>query len=126
MFDNLTELSSALAAFATDMGTSGMANVTVVTLSEFGRRVEENGSGGVDHGHGNVVLMLGGGVNGGQVYGTWPGLADNKLDNGDLAGTTDYRVILSEVLRKRCGQSSLSTVFPGLSGSELGVVQTKP
>ena len=125
MFDNLTELSAALAAFATDMGT-GMANVTVVTLSEFGRRVEENGSGGVDHGHGNVVLMLGGGVNGGQVYGTWPGLADQFLDNGDLAGTTDYRAILSEILRKRCGQTGLSTVFPGLSAAELGVVKTKP
>lgn len=127
MFDNLTELSAALAAFATDLGTAGLANVTVVTLSEFGRRVQENGSGGVDHGHGNVVLMLGGGVNGGQVYGTWPGLADNKLDDGDLAGTTDYRAILSEILRKRCGQTGISTVFPGLSaGADLGVVQTKP
>ena len=69
----------------------GMPGVNVVTLSEFGRRVEENGSGGVDHGHGNAVFLLGAGVNGGQVLGRWPGVAPGALDDGDLAGTTDYR-----------------------------------
>lgn len=78
-----------------------MSDVTLVTLSEFGRRVAQNGSGGLDHGHGNVSLVMGGGVRGGQVYGRWPGLAAANLDNGDLAGTTDYRTILAEALEKR-------------------------
>jgi uncharacterized protein (DUF1501 family) len=126
MRDKLTELSAALAAFATDLG-SALNGVTVVTLSEFGRRVEQNGSGGVDHGHGNAVMLLGGGVNGGRVFtsGGWPGLADAELVDGDLAGTTDYRQILSEVLQRRCGLSSVSSVFPGFSGPQLGVVTTK-
>jgi uncharacterized protein (DUF1501 family) len=122
MHDQLTELAQALAAFATDLGT-GMAKVTVVTMSEFGRRVEENDSHGVDHGHGNQMLLLGGGVNGGKVHGTWPGLADDKLDDGDVAGTTDYRVVLAEILSKRCGQTGLGTVFPGLPSGSLGVVK---
>jgi uncharacterized protein (DUF1501 family) len=114
MKDRLTILSEALAAFATDLG-AGLANVTVVTLSEFGRRLEQNGSGGVDHGHGNVVMVLGGGTVGGHVYGTWPGLAADALVDGDLAGTTDYRTILGEILQKRCGAGSLSSIFPGFS-----------
>ncbi len=74
MRDHLTELSGALSAFATDLGTR-MSDVTLITLTEFGRRVEENGSGGTDHGHGQVVLAMGGGVVGGKVHGSWPGLA---------------------------------------------------
>ena len=100
-----------------------MSKVTVVTVSEFGRRLEENASGGVDHGHGNQMLLLGGGINGGKVHGRWPGLADDRLDDGDLAGTTDYRVVLAEVLSKRCGQTGLSTVFPGLPSGSLGVAK---
>jgi len=123
MFDHLTELAQALAAFATDLGPL-MDGVTVVTLSEFGRRVAENGSGGVDHGHGNAVLMLGGGIDGGKVHGRWPGLEATDLVDGDLAGTTDYRLVLGEILANRCGVSSLTEVFPGLSGTPLGV--TKP
>ncbi len=99
--------------------------MTLVTLSEFRRRVYENGSGGTDHGHGNAVLLLGGGVVGGQVHGTWPGLAPDALVDGDLAGTTDYRLVLAEVLAKRCGAGSMSTIFPGLSGSPLGVVRAR-
>ncbi len=121
--ENLTELAGGLAAFATDLGPTRMAKVTVVTLSEFGRRVEENGSGGTDHGHGNAVLLLGGGVVGGLVHGRWPGLADDKLVDGDLAGTTDYRLILAEILTKRCGVASTSAVFPGLTDTPLGVVR---
>ena len=123
MHDHLTELAQALAAFATDLG-SRMDGVTVVTLSEFGRRVAENGSGGVDHGHGNAVLMLGGGIDGGKVHGPWPGLDAAALVDGDLAGTTDYRLVLGEILTKRCGVSSLDQVFPGLSGTPIGVAKS--
>lgn len=122
--DHLRELAQALAAFATDLGPQ-LSGVTLVTLTEFGRRVEENGSGGTEHGHGQAVLMLGGGVVGGQVHGRWPGLADDDLVDGDLAGTTDYRQLLAEVLEKRCGASGLSTVFPGLGADRLGVVRAR-
>jgi uncharacterized protein (DUF1501 family) len=112
--DRLSEWAACIAAFLTDLGTDGMANVSIVTLSEFGRRVEENGDRGVDHGHGNAMLLFGGGVNGGQVHGAWPGLAPDKLDDGDLAGTTDYRDVLAEVLTERCRQkvADLPKVFP--------------
>jgi uncharacterized protein (DUF1501 family) len=122
MFEQLTELGAALAAFATDLGPD-LGRVTLVTLSEFGRRVGENASGGVDHGHGNAVLLLGGGVNGGRVHGTWPGLSDAALVDGDLAGTTDYRQILAEVLSKRCGLADPAAVFPGLTSTPVGVAK---
>ena len=112
--DRLSEWSASIAAFLTDMGVDGMAHVTLITMSEFGRRVAENGDAGTDHGHGNAMLAIGGGVVGGKVHGTWPGLAEANLDDGDLAGTTDYRDVLAEALTKRCGQSAadLTTVFP--------------
>ena len=116
----LGELAQALAAFATDLG-SAMDRVTVVTLSEFGRRVAENGSGGVDHGHGNAVLLLGGGINGGKVHGRWPGLDSAALVDGDLAGTTDYRDIVAEALTQRCGVTSLADVFPGYKPNKVGL-----
>jgi uncharacterized protein (DUF1501 family) len=124
MHDQLTELAQALAAFATDLGPD-LSRVTVVTLSEFGRRVHENGSGGVDHGHGNAVLVMGGGVRGGKVYGRWPGLSEPALDHGDLAVTTDYRTIIAEILTRRCGVGSTSAVFPGWSGTPLGLVKPR-
>jgi uncharacterized protein (DUF1501 family) len=125
MTDKLTEIATALAAFAQDLG--GLLNdVTVVTMSEFGRTVDQNGSGGTDHGHGNAMLLLGGGVNGGTVHGAWPTLADNARDDrGDLRGTTDYRTVLSEILRRRCGQGSIASIFPGLPVGDLGVVRTR-
>jgi uncharacterized protein (DUF1501 family) len=98
-----------------------MKNVTLVTLSEFGRRVAENGSRGVDHGHGNAMFVLGGGVRGGKVYGTWPGLAPAKLVAGDLAATTDYRSVIGEVLQKRCGVGSLGEVFPNVTPTASGL-----
>ncbi|NHC12584.1 DUF1501 domain-containing protein [Motilibacter deserti] len=116
MTRHLKELGSALAAFAADLGEL-LGRVTLITLSEFGRRVGENGSGGSDHGHGNCVLMLGGGVVGGRVHGRWPGLAAPSLVDGDLAGTTDYRSILAEILEKRCGVPT-GSVFPGLAASD--------
>jgi uncharacterized protein (DUF1501 family) len=123
MYRHLGDLAAALAAFATDLGPAGMGGVTLLTLSEFGRRVQENGSRGTDHGHGNAMLLLGGNVKGGRVYGRWPGLAPAKLVGGDLAGTTDYRAVIAEVLRRRCGLADAGPVFPGLSlGTALGVV----
>lgn len=126
MYDQLVELGSALAAFAKDMGTA-MDSTTVLTLSEFGRRVYENDSNGVDHGWGNACFVLGGGVNGGMVHGTWPTLAANALVDGDLAVTTDYRAVLSDILRNRVGATieQLGTVLPGYDGpTTIGL--TKP
>ena len=122
MADNLKQLAGALAAFAQDLG-DGLSKVSVVTLTEFGRRVQENGSGGVDHGYGQQVLLLGGGIVGGRVHGRWPGLSDAALDSGDLAGTTDYRNVVGELLVRRMGVGSLSGVFPGLTPSFLGLAR---
>ena len=122
--DKLDELARSMAAFASDLG-QRFNDVTVVTLTEFGRSLVENGSGGVDHGHGQAVLLLGGGVQGGQVHGTWPTLEDDALAGGDLAGTTDYRQILAEILEKRCEGSQMSSVFPGLTSDRLGVVRPR-
>jgi uncharacterized protein (DUF1501 family) len=125
MVDHLTELSRSLAAFATDLG-ARTADVTLVTLTEFGRRVEENGSGGTDHGFGQVVMMLGGGVRGGVVHGSWPSLAPGALIDGDLNGTTDYRTLLAEVLEKRCRASGVGSVFPGLPSGRPDVFLPRP
>jgi uncharacterized protein (DUF1501 family) len=122
MHDNLTNLGRAFAAFAADLGPR-MSNVVLVTLSEFGRRVMENDSGGLDHGIGNAVFVMGGGINGGQVYGKWPGLADDDLVLGNVKGTTDYRTILAEILEKRCGLSTHG-IFPGLGSSRLGLAKS--
>jgi uncharacterized protein (DUF1501 family) len=121
MHDNLTDLALALAAFAADLGPEGLNSVTLLTISEFGRRVQENGSRGADHGHGNAMLLLGGGVRGGKVYAKWPGLAPSALVAGDLAATTDYRAVIGEILQKRCGFGSLSDVFPAVQPSSFGL-----
>ena len=120
MYDNLADLATCLAAFATDLG-DGMKTVTVVTVSEFGRRVAENGSKGADHGHGNAMLLLGGGIKGGTVYGDWPGLAPGKLVAGDLAASTDYRSVIGELLQKRLRLGALTDVFPGVTPANLGL-----
>jgi uncharacterized protein (DUF1501 family) len=124
MANQLGDLAKALAAFTKELGPD-FDRVTVVTLSEFGRRVEQNGSCGLDHGHGNAVLLLGGGVRGGKVHGRWPGLSPANLDAGDLAATTDYRDVVGEILTARCGVGSLTTVFPGLQHRPLGVVAAR-
>jgi uncharacterized protein (DUF1501 family) len=125
MFDNLAATATALAAFAADLGPDGMKDVTLVTVSEFGRRVQENGSRGADHGHGNAMLILGGGLRGGKVYGPWPGLAPANLVAGDLAAVTDYRSVIGEILQKRCGFGDLSEVFPDVSPSSLGLAMAR-
>lgn len=120
----LNEFSSGLASLYHDLGDRAK-RVTIVTMSEFGRRVKENASDGTDHGHGNCMFVLGGGVNGGKVYGQWPGLAPEKLYEGiDLDITTDYRDVLSEVVEKRLKNPSLADVFPAYTDwKNLGIVQ---
>jgi uncharacterized protein (DUF1501 family) len=123
------ELASGLAAFYTDMSNDGGVDhnkrITVAVMSEFGRSFAQNESQGTDHGHGNVMLLMGGAVNGGKVYGKWPGLATNQLyDKRDLAITTDYRRVLSEILIRRMGNPQLGAIFPGYTGyAPLGILQ---
>ena len=112
----LKDFGDALAAFSQDMG-DRMADITVVTMSEFGRTAKENGDRGTDHGHANVMFVLGGGVRGGQVYGDWPGLEQGQLYEGrDLNVTTDFRTVLSELVSKQMGNRDLSHIFPGFKG----------
>jgi uncharacterized protein (DUF1501 family) len=125
MHDKLAQLAAALAAFATDLGSTGMKRVTLVTVSEFGRRVRQNGSNGLDHGYGNAMMLLGGGVVGGKVHGRWPGLGERHLVDGDLAVTTDYRAVIGEILHKRCGLANTRSVFPTLRTTTSGVVRTR-
>ena len=109
----LRDFSQSIAAFWRDMG-DGAENITVVTMSEFGRTARENGTGGTDHGHANAMFVLGGDVKGGKVYGRWPGLSNEQLNEGrDLALTTDYRQVLGEVVSRTLGASNLELVFPG-------------
>ena len=123
----VAELSQGLYALYTDLDGAGSANynqrLTVVVQSEFGRRLAENADDGTDHGHGNVMMVMSGNAAGG-LHGSWPGLAPGQLFEGiDLAVTTDYRRILSEILIRRLGNDKLGIVFPGYTGySPLGVV----
>lgn len=114
---------TALGAFYTDMQ-DHLNNLTAVTMSEFGRRVAENASRGTDHGHGNVMFVMGGGVVGG-VHTRWPGLQRDALDEGDLAITTDYRDVLAEVLRKRLGNNALNQVLLDYSPTPGGILTPK-
>jgi uncharacterized protein (DUF1501 family) len=112
----LGDFSQSIAAFWTDLGDLGEDTV-VVTMSEFGRTARENGNRGTDHGHANVMFVLGGLVKGSKVYGRWPGLDQSQLYEGrDLAVTTDFRLVLSEVVSRYLGNKDLKTVFPGFEG----------
>ena len=111
--NRLGDFANAIAAFWRDMGDEA-ANITLVTMSEFGRTAHENGTGGTDHGHGNAMFVLGANVKGGRVHGRWPGLAHEQLNEGrDLALTTDYRQVLGELITCTMGPSKLELVFPG-------------
>lgn len=119
----LEDFARGLSAFYTDMG-DAMADVVVVTMSEFGRAVTENGNRGTDHGHGNAMMIMGGGVKGGKVYGNWPGLApERRYENRDLAVTTDFRDVVTELVTKHLGAKSTATIFPGFStAATLGIL----
>jgi uncharacterized protein (DUF1501 family) len=109
----LRELGDGLAAFHADLHAE-LGRLTVVAMTEFGRRAAENGSLGTDHGHGSAMLLLGGGIQGGRVHGKWPGLAaDQLVGPGDLAVTTDYRDVLGEVCVRRLGNAAVEEIFPG-------------
>ena len=109
----LGDFSQSLAAFWTDLGDLGEDTV-VVTMSEFGRTARENGNRGTDHGHANVMFVLGGPVKGGKVYGRWPGLDQSQLYEGrDLALTTDFRQVIGEAVARHMGNKDLANVFPG-------------
>jgi uncharacterized protein (DUF1501 family) len=123
MANRLKDLAEGLAAFYRDLG-DRIDNVVLITLSEFGRTVRENGNRGTDHGHANVMFALGGPVRGGKVYGRWPGLAPELLNEGrDLSLTTDFRTVCGEVIARHLGQKELSRIFPGFrSTARLGLI----
>lgn len=109
----LADFGQALAAFSQDMG-DRMADITMVTMSEFGRTAKENGDRGTDHGHANVMFVMGGDVRGGKVYGDWPGMSPEQLYEGrDLNLTTDFRAVLGELVTKQLGNRQVASVFPG-------------
>jgi len=111
--NRLRDFSATIAAFWRDMGDDA-ENITLVTMSEFGRTARENGTGGTDHGHANAMFVLGGNVKGGKVHGRWPGLDNHQLNEGrDLTLTTDYRQVLGELVNKTIGAANLDLVFPG-------------
>ncbi|MEO8726775.1 MAG: DUF1501 domain-containing protein [Acidobacteriaceae bacterium] len=113
----LKDFSGSIAALWIDLGDLG-ENTVIVTMSEFGRTARQNGNGGTDHGHANVMFVLGGPVKGGKVYGTWPGLAPEQLYEGrDLALTSDFRRVLGESVYRHLGNRDLSTVFPGFDNN---------
>ena len=130
--DRISRLCNGLGGFYRDLDTGGGASpldrTTVVVMSEFGRRLPENGDRGTDHGHGNLMVVMGGKVNGG-VHGVWPGLANGQLfDGNDLAVTTDYRRVLSEILVRRLGNPKIEEIFPAYgfqyqNEGPLGVVE---
>lgn len=114
----LQQFSAGIAALCTDLG-QRMDDVVVLTMSEFGRTVRENGNRGTDHGHANAMFLIGNSVRGGRVYGQWPGLKSDQLYEGrDLALTTDFRDVFGELAKRHLGTSSLQTVFPGYGASE--------
>ncbi|MGH9418077.1 MAG: DUF1501 domain-containing protein [Terriglobales bacterium] len=115
--NSLHGFAQAIAAFWADLG-SRQQDVVLVTMSEFGRTVRENGNRGTDHGHANVMFALGGDVRGGKVYGDWPGLKPEQLyQNRDLAVTTDFRDVLSEAVMRHLGVADLGGVFPGFQAN---------
>ena len=122
--NRLDDFAKGLAAFYADMG-DAMSDVVVVTMSEFGRAVNENGNRGTDHGHANAMMIMGGPVKGGKVYGKWPGLApERRYENRDLAVTTDFRDVFTELVTKHLDAKSTATIFPGFkTGGALGILR---
>ena len=121
--NRLDDFAQSIAALTTDLGDK-MENVVILTMSEFGRMAKQNGNGGTDHGHAGAMFVIGGSVKGKKVYGKWPGLALGQLYEGrDLALTTDFRTVFSEIASKHLGATKLDAMFPGFtSGAHLGVL----
>jgi len=119
----LDDFGRGIAALARDLG-DRMADIVILTMSEFGRAVAENGNRGTDHGHGNAMFVIGGQVRGGKVHGRWPGLArEQRYDGRDLAVTTDFRSVFAEVVRGHLGVTDTSKIFPGFSDAQrVGVI----
>jgi uncharacterized protein (DUF1501 family) len=125
MANLLQNLAQGLSAFYLDLAEHAN-NLLVVVMSEFGRRLRENGGLGTDHGHGGLMLLLGGSVAGGQVHGSWPGLAHEQLVGpGDLAVTTDYRDVLAEIIARRLNNPNLDAIFPGYTPSFANLVSAQ-
>jgi uncharacterized protein (DUF1501 family) len=121
--NRLDELARSLAAFRVDLG-ERFRNVTVLTMTEFGRTVAQNGTGGTDHGHGALMMVLGGAVAGGRVVGKWPGLEpEQRFEGRDLAVTTDFRDLFAEVSGRSLGIADFSRVFPGYAPAFPGVLR---
>lgn len=117
----LTDFSRSIAALVTDLG-DRMDDVVILSMSEFGRMVRQNGNGGTDHGHAGAMFVVGGGVKGGKVHGAWPGLEREQLYEGrDLALTTDFRAVFADVLTRHLGAKNLAPVFPGYDGKVFSV-----
>jgi uncharacterized protein (DUF1501 family) len=115
--NRLDDFAKSIEALVTDLG-DRMGDVTILTMSEFGRMAKENGNGGTDHGHAGALFVIGGDVKGGKVYGKWPGLQPEQLYEGrDLALTTDFRAVFAEVAGRHLGATRLDQIFPGFSGS---------
>jgi uncharacterized protein (DUF1501 family) len=113
----LRQFSSAIAALYIDLG-ARMDDVVILTMSEFGRTVRENGNRGTDHGHANAMFVVGNSIRGGKVYGDWPGLKNDQLYEGrDLALTTDFRDVFGEIAYKHLGAANLKSIFPGYAAS---------
>jgi uncharacterized protein (DUF1501 family) len=116
--NRLDDFSKSIAALTQDLG-NRMADVTILTMSEFGRTAHQNGNGGTDHGHATAMFVIGGDVKGHKVHGKWPGLEPEQLNEGrDLALTTDFRSVFSEVAFKHLGAAKMEAVFPGYSGDQ--------
>jgi uncharacterized protein (DUF1501 family) len=117
----LTSAAQSLTAFMTDLGPTRRSRVSVVVMTEFGRRVQMNDSGGTDHGHGSLMWLLGGGIVGGRVHGNWTPLSAGTLADGDVPGVNNAFDVLGELVQKRLGVGSLSTVFPNHVVTPIGV-----
>jgi len=120
--NRLDDFARGIAALAQDLG-DRMSDTVILTMSEFGRAVAENGSRGTDHGHGNAMFVIGGSVKGGRVYGKWPGLAVNERFEGrDLAITTDFRSVFAEIMTTYLGADriTIDKVLPGFAFDPMG------
>jgi uncharacterized protein (DUF1501 family) len=116
----LNDFSQSIAALVTDLGDK-MGDVVILTMSEFGRMARENGNRGTDHGHAGALFVIGGGVKGGKVYGKWPGLEQEQLYEGrDLALTTDFRSVFSEITSRHMGATKPDKIFPGFTADKSG------